>query len=231
MNWPSDNDRLSRRCPLPIEPWCCVKSRQSEDKLPKHLIQWGRSHQARLILLVFVPFEWGQSPWVTLQKNLKETWSRNMSVDCGFTVSDAPIYASSWNMRNNLWVWVSYSIQLNALTKEKSIGRWSCADCDWVNAPLVPVPAVVLHVIERSFAREAEPGISAVIVVSVTGLLVVMAGIPLRRAGTLDGWKIFQDPPDGWCRQQLSLRSSDHRRHHQSPCPIKIWTTMKSLIW
>ena len=154
-----------------------------------------------------------------------------MSVDCGFTVSDAPIYASSWNMRNNLWVWVSYSIQLNALTKENSIGRWSCADCDWVNAPLVPVPAVVLHVIERSFAREAEPGISAVIVVSVTGLLVVMAGIPLRRAGTLDGWKIFQDPPDGWCRQQRSLRSSDHRRHHQSPCPIKIWITMKSLIW
>ena len=66
-----------------------------------------------------------------------------------------------------------------------------------MNAPLVPVPAVVLHVIERSFAREAEPGISAVIVVSVTGLLVVMAGIPLRKAGTLDGSKIFQDPPDG----------------------------------
>lgn len=46
-----------------------------------------------------------------------------------------------------------------------------------MNAPLVPVPAVVLHVIERSFARGAEPGISPVIVLSITDPLLVMAGI------------------------------------------------------
>ena len=130
---------------------CCVKSLQSEDKLPKHLIQWGRSHQAKLILLAFVPLEWGQSPWVTLQKNLREIWSRNMSIDCGFMASDTPIYASSLNMCNNLLLWASYSIQLNALTKEKSIGRSSGAACDWVNAPLVLIPAVVLHLFEWSF--------------------------------------------------------------------------------
>ena len=185
----------------------CVKSRQYEDKLLTHLTQRERSHQARLILLVFVPFEWGQSPWVTLQKNLKETWSRNMSVDCGFTVSDAPIYASSWNMRNNLWVWVSYSIQLNALTKEKSISRSSGAACDW---------AIVCQGSPNGHLC------SVVIVVSVTAPLLVMAGIPSRRAVSDAGSKIFQDPPDGGCRKQPSLRSSDHRRHHQSPCPIKI---------
>lgn len=185
----------------------CVKSLQSEDKLPKHLIQWGRSHQAKLILLAFVPLEWGQSPWVTLQKNLKEIWSRNMSVDCGFTAIEAPIYASSWNMRNNLWLWVSYSIQLNALTKEKSIGRSSGAACDW---------AIVCQGSPNGHLC------SVVIVVSVTAPLLVMAGIPSRRAVSDAGSKIFQDPPDGGCRKQPSLRSSDHRRHHQSPCPIKI---------
>ena len=50
---------------------CCVRSRQCEDKLLTHLIQREKSHQVRLTLLVFVPLEWGQSPWATLQKNLK----------------------------------------------------------------------------------------------------------------------------------------------------------------
>ena len=55
----------------------------------------------------------------------------------------------------------------------------------------------MLLAIERSFAKEAKSGISVVIVVSVTGPLLVMAGIPSRRAESDAGSKIFQDPPDG----------------------------------
>ena len=139
MNWQSHNDSILRLCPLWIEPWCCVKSLQSEGKLPKPLNQWGRSHQAKLILLAFVPLEWGQSPWATLQKNLKETWRHNMSVDCGFAVSDAPIYASSWNLRNNLTLRLACSIELNALSEEKLIGRLIGCACDGVIAVVVPI--------------------------------------------------------------------------------------------
>ena len=124
-----------------------------------------------------------------------------------FTAIETPIYASSWNIRNNLWLLVSHSIQLNALTKEKSIGRSSGAARDW------------------AIVYQGSPNghlCSVVIVVSVTAPLLVMAGIPSRRAVSDAGSKIFQDPPDGGCRKQPSLRSSDHRRHHQSPCPIKI---------
>ena len=124
-----------------------------------------------------------------------------------FTAIETPIYASSWNIRNNLWLLVSHSIQLNALTKEKSISRSSGAACDW---------AIVCQGSPNGHLC------SVVIVVSVTAPLLVMAGIPSRRAESDAGSKIFQDPPDGGCRKQPSLRSSDHRRHHQTPCPIKI---------
>ena len=53
----------------------------------------------------------------------------------------------------------------------------------------------MLLAIERSFAKEAKSGISVVIVVSVTGPLLGMAAIPLRRAQRDAGSKNFPRSP------------------------------------
>ena len=181
---------------------CCVKSRQCEDKLLTHLIQRERSHQARLILLAFVPLEWGQSPWATLQKNLKQIRSINISVDCNFEVADALFYPSSWNLRNNWALWRGYSIELNALSKEKLIWRSLGSACDGVIAVVVPI----------------------------TRSQVVTAGISTGRAENDEGSTIPQDPPNGWWLIRASLGSWEHRYHSSCSCPRKIWTTTESFI-
>ena len=180
----------------------CVKSRQYEDKLLTHLTQRERSHQARLILLAFAPLERGQSPWATLQKNLKQIRSLNISVDCNFEAADALIYPSSWNLRNNWVLWRGCSIKLNALSKEKLIWRSPGSACDEVIAVVVPI----------------------------TRSQVVTAGIPTGRAENNEGSTIPQDPKNGWKLIRDSLGSWEHDHHSSCSYPMKISTTMKYFI-
>ena len=180
---------------------CCVKSRQYEDKLLTHLTQRERSHQARLILLAFAPLERGQSPWATLQKNLKQIRSSNISVDCNFEFDNALIYPSSWNLRNNWVLWWGCSIELNALSKENLIWRSPGSACYGVIAVVVPI----------------------------TRSQVVTAGIPTGRAENDEGSTILQDPQNGWWLIRASLGSWEHSHHSSCSYPMKICTTTESL--
>ena len=81
----------------------------------------------------------------------------------------APIYASSWNLRNNLTLRLACSIELNALSEQKFIGRLIGCACDGVIA----------------------------IVVSIASSQLVTTGIPTDRAKTMRVQQFLRIPKMG----------------------------------
>ena len=143
-------------------------------------------------------------------KNLKEIWSSDISIGCSFTLRDALIYASSWNMRNNLGLWPGCSIELNTLNEEKSISCLSDPAHGWANAP------IVIH--DGCLSSDRVPVCQR----RQSGLLdgdfrITHLRLSLDRKAPMEQFwtrRKIQDPPDGWCRSRAALRSWDHK--HQS---------------